>query len=173
MGFRSLVVLALCALGADALSCRLRQPRTLVRMSLGGGAPLSRRETMIAVGGAVLMGGAKLAFADEEDLSAYETIPVAKDKMGGLLEPFSEVGKGWRIMKPYSWNQFEQLPGVYEMKWVDLVATNRQEIVVTTSPVKSTTTSVSALGDVKALGAKLAEARSSELVEAKAVIKVG
>ena len=48
---------------------------------VGGGAPLSRRETMIAVGEAVLTGGAKLAFADEGDMSAYQTGPVAIDEL--------------------------------------------------------------------------------------------
>lgn len=37
------------------------------------------------------------------------------------------------------------------MKWADIVAANNQQIVLTTTPVKSTTTSVDALGDVSML----------------------
>lgn len=115
------------------------------------------------------------AQADEGDAPAisYEEVPVSKNKVGGLLEPYAEVGKGWRILKPYGWNQFEQNPGVYEAKWTDIVAANRQEMVVSTSPVKSTTASIAALGDVQAVGQKLAGARSAELVLAKAVMKDG
>jgi len=115
------------------------------------------------------------AQADEGDAPAiaYEEVPVSKNKVGGLLEPYAEVGKGWRILKPYGWNQFEQNPGVYEAKWTDIVAANRQEMVVSTSPVKSTTASIAALGDVEAVGQKLAGARSAELVLAKAVMKDG
>lgn len=102
-----------------------------------------------------------------------ESIPVSKDRMGGLLEPFSDVTKGWRIMKPYGWNQFDGIPGAYEMKWADIVAANKQQIVVTTSPVKSTTTSIDALGDVADVGDKLASSRDSKLVSARAVDKDG
>ena len=72
-------------------------------------------------------------------------IPVSTSKLGGLLEPFADVGKGWRILKPYGWNQFDTRPGVYEEKWTDIVAANQQNLLVTTVPVKSTTTRVDAL----------------------------
>ena len=124
--------------------------------------------------------------------------------MGGLLEPYNDVGKGWRINKPSGWvrppppprhtpgappsftpppsecaaacrhsqNQFDTLPGVYEMKWEDLVATNREVLLVATTPVKSTTTSVDMLGDVTEVGRKLGKGKK-ELLSAKAVEKEG
>lgn len=52
----------------------------------------------------------------------------------------------------HRWNQFEQKPGEYETKWTDIVAANRQELVVVTSPVKSTTSSIAALGEVRGVG---------------------
>ena len=64
-------------------------------------------------------------------------------------------------------------PGVYEMKWTDIVAANQQELTVTTTPVKSTTISIAALGEVRGVGDKLAVARDAELVSAKAVSKDG
>lgn len=48
--------------------------------------------------------------------SQYEIISASRDKMGGALEPYADVTKGWRIYKPYSWTQYEQSPGLYEMK---------------------------------------------------------
>ena len=59
------------------------------------------------------------------------------------------------------------------MKWEDLVATNREVLMVTTTPVKSTTTSVDMLGDVTEVGKKLAGKQKKELVSAKAVDKEG
>lgn len=158
-------------------------PRTLLSASrvTESSRDVSRRELLEdafrITSAAVAVGGLapSSAFAEEggDVTISYEDIPVSKNKVGGLLEPYAEVGKGWRILKPYGWNQFEQKPGVYEAKWTDIVASNRQELVVVTSPVKSTTTSIAALGDVQAVGQKLASARSAELVSAKAVKKEG
>ena len=70
-------------------------------------------------------------------------------------KPFADEGKGWRILvKPYGWRQFDTRPGVYEEKWTDIVAANQQNLLVTTVPVKSTTTRVDALvgGDVQGGG---------------------
>lgn len=51
------------------------------------------------------------------------------------------------------------------MKWSDII--NRDEqVVLNSTPVKASTTSVSALGEVKEVGERLAKARGSELVEA-------
>ena len=107
------------------------------------------------------------------DMSKVKDVPVSTSKMGGLLEPFADVGKGWRILKPYGWNQFDTRPGVYEEKWTDIVAANNQNLVVTTVPVKSTTTSVDALGEVTKVAAKLAEKRGASVVDASAYSKEG
>jgi hypothetical protein len=71
-------------------------------------------------------------------------------QLGGVLVPFADTRRGWRIMRPVGWNEFATKPGVYEMKWSDVVFSNRQQLVVTTAPVKSSTTSISALGEVTA-----------------------
>ena len=59
------------------------------------------------------------------DMSSVKDIPVSTSKLGGLLEPFADVGKGWRILKPYGWNQFDTRPGVYEEKWTSSRRTSR------------------------------------------------
>eukprot|EP00613_Pedinella_sp_CCMP2098_P001580 CAMPEP_0171631654 /NCGR_PEP_ID=MMETSP0990-20121206/23809_1 /TAXON_ID=483369 /ORGANISM="non described non described, Strain CCMP2098" /LENGTH=243 /DNA_ID=CAMNT_0012201367 /DNA_START=50 /DNA_END=781 /DNA_ORIENTATION=- len=147
------------------------------RCETGASVFASRRDVLSGLGIAAGWIGGTAAWAAEEDEAnaepVYNDIPLSREKMGGLLEPYADVSKGWRIMKPYSWNQFEQKPGVYEMKWVDIVAANKQEMFLTTAPVKSTTSSVASLGDVKQVGAKLASARSAVLVSAEAVSKEG
>ena len=68
------------------------------------------------------------------------------------------------MLKPSGWNQFEGQPGEYLVKWVDIV--NRDEsIVVQNTPIKSSTTSVSAIGDLDAVGNKLAAKRDAKLVK--------
>ena len=107
------------------------------------------------------------------DMSTVKNVPVSTSKMGGLLEPFADVNKGWRILKPYGWNQFDTLPGSYEEKWTDIVAANQQNLFVTTVPVKSTTTSVETLGEVSKVAAKLAAKRGSQVVDALVYKKEG
>ena len=71
------------------------------------------------------------------------------------------------MLKPSGWNQFDGQPGEYIVKWVDIV--NRDEtIVVQNTPIKSSTTSVSAIGDIEEVGKKLAAKREAKLVKSEA-----
>ena len=81
--------------------------------------------------------------------------------MGGLLEKFADVNRGFRVMKPSTWNQFEGEAGAYDFRWVDVV-----------SPVDAVTLSTSSYGggtsiaditDVAKLGAKLAKSRGTQV----------
>lgn len=64
------------------------------------------------------------------------------------------------------WNKFEGEVGAYDVKWQDLVDPT-ENIKINSSPVKSTTESVAALGDVQALGENLATKRNAKLVAAE------
>merc|ERR1712087_1102300 len=68
-------------------------------------------------------------------------------------------------MAPSGWNKFDGEVGAYDLKWQDLVD-QMENIKVTSSPVKSTTTSIDALGEVKAVGDSLASKRNAKLVSA-------
>ena len=76
------------------------------------------------------------------------------------------------MSRPSGWNQFDGSPETYVVKWSDII--NRDEnVVLNSTPVKASTTSVSALGDVKEVGEKLAKARGAELVEARERVTEG
>jgi len=80
--------------------------------------------------------------------------------------------QGLKVSRPSGWNQFDGSPETYVVKWSDII--NRDELVVLNStPVKASTTSVEALGDVQEIGKKLAKGRGAELVEAKARLTEG
>lgn len=92
--------------------------------------------------------------------------PRVTTRMGGLLERYNDVNLGISILAPSGWNKFEGEVGAYNIKWQDLV-TPEENIKITSSPVKSNTTSIAALGeDVEALGRSLAERRGAKLVAA-------
>ena len=70
------------------------------------------------------------------------------------------------MMAPSGWNKFEGEIGAYDLKWQDLVDPT-ENIKISSTPVKSTTTSIAVLGDVKTVGENLAAKRKAKLVSAK------
>ena len=59
-------------------------------------------------------------------------------KLGGQLEPFADVSKGYRLAKPLGWNRYDGTSGEYAVKMVDLIDPTTV-ILLTNSPVKSDT----------------------------------
>jgi len=127
---------------------------------------ISRRDSFANV--ATLIGGgiatsilpSSIANAMPDDETARITT-----RMGGLLDRYQDVNLGISILAPSGWNKFEGEVGAYNLKWQDLVGDDN--IKISSTPVKSTTTSISALGeDVQALGLSLAEKRNAKLIKA-------
>ena len=56
-------------------------------------------------------------------------------------ESYQDGLRGWRIMVPSGWNKFDGEVGAYDTKWQDLVDP-MENIKVSSTPVKSTTTSM-------------------------------
>merc|ERR1719213_925789 len=84
--------------------------------------------------------------------------------MGGILQPYIDVQKGFKLYKPSAWNQFEADPGVYDIKFQDVI--EPFEIVTVSSSPVSSATSVTALGNLDEVGAKFAKSREAKLVSA-------
>lgn len=130
-------------------------------------ADVSRREAFGKV--AALVGGVAGVAANPFPAAAVpsDETPKVTTRMGGLLEKYQDGGRGWAILAPSGWNKFEGEVGAYDTKWQDVVD-NTENIKVSSTPVKSTTTSISAIGeDVKEVGEKLAAKRNAKLVAAE------
>jgi hypothetical protein len=82
--------------------------------------------------------------------------------LGGLLEPLIDAQKGFKIYKPTGWNEFGADPGVYLVKYQDIIE-SETIVQISSSPVK-TATSVTALGTVDQVAAKLAKPRNATVV---------
>lgn len=91
--------------------------------------------------------------------------PRVTTRMGGLLEAYQDGARGIRMMAPSGWNKFEGEVGAYDVKWQDLVDPT-ENIKISSTPVKSTTESIDALGPVSELGPKLAAKRNAKLLAA-------
>jgi photosystem II oxygen-evolving enhancer protein 2 len=134
---------------------------------------ISRRDALDkAIAGAATISAAPIlgvllspegAFA--AGMGAGESEPRITTKMGGLLEPFQDGVRGLRMMAPSGWNKFDGEAGAYDIKWQDLVDPT-ENIKISSTPVKSTTDTIEALGPVKELGEKLAQKRGAKLLSA-------
>lgn len=106
------------------------------------------------------------SFATQPALAVVsEETPRVATRMGGLLEKYQDM-RGWVILAPSGWNKFEGEVGAYDVKWQDVVD-QRENIKVSSNPVKSTTTSIDVLGEVQQLGESLAGKRNAKLVRAE------
>merc|ERR1712194_138676 len=124
---------------------------------------VSRRESLFnaasAFGVLVAAPAASLAVVTDET-------PKITTRMGGLLEKYQDTGgRGWTILAPYGWNKFDGEGGAYDVKWEDLVDPTNN-IKLSSTPVKSTTTSIDILGPVEEVGVSLASKRKAKLIAA-------
>lgn len=87
-----------------------------------------------------LVGGLTLLSTPASAVVTDET-PRVTTRMGGLLEKYQDSPRGWQILAPSGWNKFEGEVGAYDVKWQDLVDP-KENIKVSSTPVKSTTTSM-------------------------------
>jgi hypothetical protein len=100
---------------------------------------LSRRDSLAKAAFGIL-GGISVSSMPAFAVVSEET-PKITARMGGLLDKYQDVGRGWQILAPSGWNKFEGEVGAYDVKWQDLVDP-RENIKVSSTPVKSTTTSM-------------------------------
>lgn len=94
-----------------------------------------------------------------------EETPRSVTRMGGLLESFQDGTRSIRMMVPSGWNKFDGEVGAYDLKWQDLVDKS-ENIKISSTPVKSSTTAIDVLGEVQGVGASLASKRNAKLISA-------
>eukprot|EP00584_Thalassiosira_punctigera_P005462 CAMPEP_0172527134 /NCGR_PEP_ID=MMETSP1067-20121228/1878_1 /TAXON_ID=265564 ORGANISM="Thalassiosira punctigera, Strain Tpunct2005C2" /NCGR_SAMPLE_ID=MMETSP1067 /ASSEMBLY_ACC=CAM_ASM_000444 /LENGTH=222 /DNA_ID=CAMNT_0013310807 /DNA_START=182 /DNA_END=850 /DNA_ORIENTATION=+ len=136
--------------------------------STNDNAAVSRRESFsktVSLYGGVIAGSSVLVGAPASSLAVVtDETPKVTTRMGGLLEKYQD-SRGWTILAPSGWNKFDGEVGAYDVKWQDLVDPT-DNIKLTSTPVKSTTTSVDILGPVEDVGVSLANKRNAKLVAA-------
>jgi len=132
---------------------------------VGFSSELSRRQAFAKVTTSVVGGVGTLISVPELSLaSVTDETPRVTTRMGGLMEPYQDP-RGFRIMAPSGWNKFDGEVGAYDVKWQDLVDPT-ENIKISSSPVKSTTTSIDALGELQDVAKSLAVKRNANLIKA-------
>jgi photosystem II oxygen-evolving enhancer protein 2 len=121
---------------------------------VAAGDALTRRGLVqSAAAAAALVAGAGGASAAEQ-----------ANRMGGMLEPYVDGPKGFKLYAPSGWNKFDADPGVYDAKWQDIIEPF-ETVQISSSPVQ-TATSIDALGTLSEVANKFAKARDSKLLGA-------
>jgi hypothetical protein len=80
------------------------------------------------------------------------------------LQPYKDIAKGFSIMRPTAWNEFDSSEGQYDVKWQDIIQP-LEFITVLTSPVAKGK-NIQSVGTVDAVGEKVASGRGGQLVAA-------
>lgn len=148
-------VLLVVALATVVSGFSVLDRRQAIQKALVGGVAASTAALLPGGVGGILPAN---AVVDEET-------PRTTTRMGGLLEPFQDGPRSIRMMVPSGWNKFDGEVGAYDLKWQDLVDPS-ENIKISSNPVKSTTTSIDALGEVQAVGESLANKRNARLISA-------
>lgn len=130
-------------------------------------ATISRRQSLANVATSILTGIATVSLNPTISTAIpTEETPRVVSRLGGLLDRFADTQRGVSLLVPASWNKFEGEVGAYDLKWQDIVDP-KENVKISSTPVKSTTTSVAALGEnVEEIGQKLAAKRDAKLVKA-------
>lgn len=91
-------------------------------------------------------------------------IPAIASDISGLVQPYKDLPKGFTILRPNGWNEFEGLQDNYDIKWQDVIQP-LEFVTVLTSPVASDK-KLDDIGAPATVGEKLAGARRGKLIEA-------
>jgi len=129
---------------------------------------ISRRESFTNTAAQIgwIIGASVLYPSNGNAMPSDETARVVT-RMGGLLERYQDTQIGVSLLVPSGWNKFEGEVGAYNLKWQDIVDPT-ENIKISSTPVKSNTTEISAIGeDVQAIGKSLAAKRNAKLLNAK------
>lgn len=91
-------------------------------------------------------------------------LPAAAADISGFVTPHQDLPKGFTILRPNGWNEFEALQDNYDIKWQDVIQP-LEFVTVLTSPVAKDK-SLTDLGTAEQVGTKLATARNAKLINA-------
>ena len=103
--------------------------------------------------------------ARAEDVS-IPTVPTYNKKSSDLI-PYVNVERGFKLFRPFGWNEFEGQGGGYAVKFASLISSD-ENVVVGSAPATAGKSSITDYGTLEGLGEKLASKRTGTMVKADA-----
>ena len=97
------------------------------------------------------------------DDTAIKSIPVYTQR-DSQLQGFSDIGRGFKMLRPFGFNEFDGAGGGYAVKFASLFDVD-ENVVVGSAPATAGKTSISDYGSIESMGEKLATKRGGKLLE--------
>ena len=116
--------------------------------------------------GMLLLNGmaAPPSFAD--DAASFTKVPLYAKKSSDLT-PFADTLRGFRMLKPFGYNEFDGAGTGYAVKFASLFDVD-ENVVIGSAPASAGKTSIADYGSLESLGEKLATKRGGKLLESEA-----
>jgi PsbP len=149
-----------------AQAWRVSQRARVTQTGLAKAAGLLLGASLIAVQQPVLSALAADEAIAAEASSNIPKVPLYSKKTSDTVI-YTDVGRGFRLLRPFGFNEFEGAGGGYLVKFASLFDVD-ENVVVGSVPATAGKTSITQYGELQALGEKLAAKRGGNLVSAKA-----
>jgi PsbP len=88
-------------------------------------------------------------------------------KKSNDLQVYSDVSRGFRMLRPFGFNEFEGSGSGYAVKFASLISVD-ENVIVGSAPASAGKTTIADYGSVEQLGEKLAAKRGGKVVSAEA-----
>jgi hypothetical protein len=120
------------------------------------------------LGASVLVSSSLLVGGAVSDVVAAD-IPVVPvySKRSTDLQSYSDASKGFKLLRPFGYNEFDGVGGGYAVKFASLFDVD-ENVIVGSAPATAGKTSIVDYGDLEELGKKLATKRGGVLKSASA-----
>ena len=124
--------------------------------------------TLQRLGASVLVSSSLLVGGAVSDVVAVD-IPVVPvySKRSSDLQSYSDASKGFKLLRPFGYNEFDGVGGGYAVKFASLFNVD-ENVIVGSAPATAGKTSIVDYGDLEELGKKLATKRGGVLKSASA-----
>jgi photosystem II oxygen-evolving enhancer protein 2 len=108
----------------------------------------------------------RAALAAGAAAAAAATLPRVAGAAG--VQPYKDIAKGFSLLRPSGWNEFDAAEGQYDVKWVDVIQP-LEFVTVLTSPVAKGKT-LESIGECLKVGETLASGRGGRLIAGSEVV---
>ncbi len=95
--------------------------------------------------------------------ATIKSIPVFTQR-DSQLQGYSDIGRGFKMLRPFGFNEFDGAGGGYVVKFASLFDVD-ENVVIGSAPASAGKTSILDYGNIKSVGEKLATKRGGKLLE--------
>jgi hypothetical protein len=163
---KTILCSALCVLLANGFITRV--PMSSRSRSLTTMTAFSNKISSVLVSAALLLGGATNSMADDVTIP---TVPLLTKKSVNL-QAYSDVGRGFKLLRPFGFNEFDGAGAGYAVKFASLFDVD-ENVVVGSVPATAGKTTVTEYGSLDEIGEKLAKKRGGKLIKSTSRVTDG